>query len=177
LNFFMTRSSVRPWFGFALRAIERMSSARRRAIYAVRLGAMGKGCNVYPLARIYVPSEVRLGDAVVINDFVHIWGGGGVEIGAHTIIAAGSVITSQTHDAGAYGMGRRYRDTNVAAAVRIGRNVWIGSNAVVLPGVTIGDNSIVGAGAVVTRDIPPLSVVVGVPARVIRTVTAPISDG
>jgi acetyltransferase-like isoleucine patch superfamily enzyme len=52
----------------------------------------------------------------------------------------------------------------------IGKNVWIGSNATILPGVTIGDGSIVAAGAVVTKDVPPNTVVGGVPARIIKTV-------
>jgi maltose O-acetyltransferase len=56
-----------------------------------------------------------------------------------------------------------------ARAIRIGNDVWIGGGAVVLPGVTIGDRSIVGAGAVVVRDVPPDTVVVGNPARVVRT--------
>jgi galactoside O-acetyltransferase len=50
----------------------------------------------------------------------------------------------------------------------IERNVWIGANATILPGVRVGHGSVVGAGAVVARDVPPLSVVLGVPARVAR---------
>jgi acetyltransferase-like isoleucine patch superfamily enzyme len=59
----------------------------------------------------------------------------------------------------------------VTAPVVIEDDVWLGTNAVVLPGVTVGRGSIVGAGAVVTADVPPFSVVAGVPARVIRTLT------
>ena len=55
--------------------------------------------------------------------------------------------------------------------IHIGKNVWIGSNAVVLPGVTIGDNSIIGAGSVVTRDIPADVVAMGSPCRVLRKIT------
>ncbi|MCC5838547.1 MAG: acyltransferase [Opitutales bacterium] len=55
------------------------------------------------------------------------------------------------------------------APVRIGRNVWIGTRAIILPGVAIGDHSVIGAGTVVARDVPERSVVVGVPARVIST--------
>lgn len=58
------------------------------------------------------------------------------------------------------------RDT--VADLRIGNDVWIGLNAIIMPGLTIGDGAIVGAGAVVTRDVPPYTVVVGAPARMIR---------
>ena len=56
-----------------------------------------------------------------------------------------------------------------ASPIRIGRDVWIGGGAVVLPGVTIGDRSVVGAGSVVVSDVPPGTVVVGNPARIVRT--------
>ena len=52
--------------------------------------------------------------------------------------------------------------------VKIGDDVWIGRRVIILPGVTIGDGCIIGAGAVITKDIPPYSVVVGVPAKVVR---------
>ena len=55
-----------------------------------------------------------------------------------------------------------------ASPIRIGSNVWIGGGAIILPGVTIGDNSVVGAGSIVVRDVPPANVVVGNPARIIR---------
>ena len=54
-----------------------------------------------------------------------------------------------------------------AAPVTIGRNVWIGTRAIILPGVTIGDHSVIGAGAVVSRDVPDRAVVVGSPARIV----------
>ena len=54
--------------------------------------------------------------------------------------------------------------------VIIGKNVWIGDHATLLPGVTVGDGAIIAAGAVVTKDVPPRAIVAGVPAKVIRTV-------
>ena len=60
----------------------------------------------------------------------------------------------------------------VPAPVVIGAGAWIGSNATILPGVTIGDGAVVAAASVVTKDVPPRTVVVGSPARVIRTIEA-----
>jgi maltose O-acetyltransferase len=66
-----------------------------------------------------------------------------------------------------YPSGRR-RHLGIAKPVTIGDDVWIGGNAVILPGVTIGNNCVVAAGAVVTKDVPANSLVAGVPARIIK---------
>jgi acetyltransferase-like isoleucine patch superfamily enzyme len=87
----------------------------------------------------------------------------GVLIGAHCKIAAGAVIDDGTYHA--VSPDRPCRD----AAISIGRNVWINPGARIGPGVTIGDHSAIGAGAVVTRDIPARSFAAGVPARVVST--------
>jgi acetyltransferase-like isoleucine patch superfamily enzyme len=133
-----------------------------------RLGSLGVGTKISKDVRIYCPKQVKLGSGVVLNDFVHVWGAGGVSIGAQSIVAAHVVITSQTHDLEAASRNTLYRDTSIMAPVTIGDNVWIGSNASILPGVTIGDGAVVGAGAVVTKDVPTRAVVAGVPARVLR---------
>lgn len=59
---------------------------------------------------------------------------------------------------------------NHYAPIKLGKSVWVGSNATILAGVTIGDWAVVAAGAVVTRDVPPLTIVGGVPAKVIRKI-------
>jgi maltose O-acetyltransferase len=152
----------------AWRLIERLRWALRGLWWRMRLGELGKGARVYPKARIYHPRQVRLGPEVVLNDFVHIWGGGGVEIGADTIIAAHSAIISQTHDVAALAAGRLYRETARFEPVIIGRNVWIGTGCTILPGVRIGDNVIVGAHSLVNRDVPAGTIVMGTPAKVVR---------
>jgi len=63
------------------------------------------------------------------------------------------------------------RGTLHPAPITIGKNVWIGSNAVILAGVTVGDGAIIAAGAVVTKNVPPNTVVGGVPAKIIKTIT------
>jgi maltose O-acetyltransferase len=110
------------------------------------------------------PEAVVLEDDVSIASFVHIWGAGGVRVGARTMVGAHAAITSLTHDPDAPDMSRSL----VRARVHIGADVWIGSGAVIHPGVTIGDGAVVGSGAVVLEDVPAGAVVVGVPARVTR---------
>jgi acetyltransferase-like isoleucine patch superfamily enzyme len=116
---------------------------------------------------------LHVGERVAINAFVHIWANCRVTIGDNSMIASHVQITTSTHD---YRV-RPYRDFRTDAPVSIGRNVWIGSGAIVLPGVTIGDNSVIGAGSVVTRDVPCDTVVAGVPARPVRSLAYETSTG
>ena len=67
-----------------------------------------------------------------------------------------------------HGLSIETRNITYPSPVIIGKNVWIGSNATILPGITIGNNSVVAAGAVVTKDVPKNTVVAGVPAKVIK---------
>ncbi|SHE13303.1 Galactoside O-acetyltransferase [Chlamydia abortus] len=69
-----------------------------------------------------------------------------------------------------HGLSLEIRNITFPSPVVIGKNVWIGSNATILPGVTIGDNSVVAAGAVVTKDVPENTVVAGVLAKVIKEI-------
>ncbi len=109
--------------------------------------------------------NMRVGENCAIASFVHIWSNERVTIGADTIIAAHVQISTSTHNY----RRRPYRSERIDKPVTIGKNVWIGSGAIVLPGVIIGDNAVVGAGSVVTKDIPANSLAYGTPARVIRT--------
>jgi maltose O-acetyltransferase len=139
-------------------------AANRRGYWRAKLGAFGVDCNIYPSVVIHSPKSVIIGDRVNIAEFVHIWGGGGVQIGNDVAIASHVVIASQTHDKNA----QLFSDSQRMMHVKIGKNVWIGSGAVILPGVRIGEGSVIGAQAVVTGDVPPRSVVLGVPGRVVE---------
>lgn len=135
----------------------------QQAYWKTQLKTMGANAVVLPKVIIRFPEMVELGDNVIIGEFVHIWGLGGVTIGKDTMIAAHSSIISQTHDK----YSRIYRESKILKPVVIGNNVWIGSGATILPGVTIGSGAIIGAGAVVTKNVDAGSVVVGVPAKVL----------
>ena len=94
---------------------------------------------------------------------------GPVTIGSHVNLAQGITITALNHNF--KDSDKRIDEQGVSTnPVTIGNDIWIGANAVVLPGVTIGDHSVVAAGAVVTKDVPPHSLVAGVPAKVIKQI-------
>ncbi len=114
-----------------------------------------------------VQDDARLvvGDYAFIGTGTEIDVEQAVSIGAHALIAPNVFITDHTHNSAA-GV-RLDEQGSRSAPVIIGEDAWIGTRAVILPGVTIGDGAIVGAGAVVTKDIPPNAIAVGVPATVI----------
>jgi len=108
---------------------------------------------------IYHPEGLRLGNDVAIGEFSHIRASGGVTIGNRVLLASHVVVTSRTHPLAP----PRWGVTEDRPIV-IEDDVWIGAGAIVLPGVTLGRGSVVAAGAVVTRSVPPMTVVAGVPA-------------
>lgn len=105
--------------------------------------------------------RVELGARVAVNSFVRIFGHGSVWIGDDVQVGPGTLITTTGHE----------YDGDLEAQfqpVRIGRRAWIGANVTILPGVQVGECAVVGAGSVVTKDIPSHCVAVGVPARVVK---------
>ena len=93
---------------------------------------------------------------------------GPVTIGNHVNLAQGITVTALNHNFTEKDM--RIDEQGVSTTpVTIGDDIWIGANAVILPGVTIGNHSVVAAGAVVTKDVPPHTLVAGVPAKIIKT--------
>ena len=90
-----------------------------------------------------------------------------VTLGDHVAVASG--VRFITHDGGVHVFRYEFPDLDVFGPITMGNNVFIGINVILMPGVKIGDNCVIGTGAVVTHDIPPNSVAVGVPAKVIKT--------
>jgi acetyltransferase-like isoleucine patch superfamily enzyme len=109
---------------------------------------------------------IQLGEQVEINNMTIIDGTGGVAIGDRSLIGPGVRIISYQHRFDARQAIRE--QASDAQPIDIGRDVWIGANAIILAGVTVGEGAVIGAGAVVSRDIPAWAVAVGVPARVVR---------
>jgi acetyltransferase-like isoleucine patch superfamily enzyme len=134
------------------------------------LKACGERVHFQAPVTITGPSHVEIGCDVAFAAYVHIWGDGGVRIGNRVMIGTHTSISSITHD---HNQNIMY-DTVILKPVTIEDDVWISSNSVILPGVTIGKGAVIGAGAVVNRDVPPLHVVAGVPARTIKTRSVPV---
>jgi len=115
-------------------------------------------------AHAYLHGPLTLGDHVTINP--RCWlesGAGGLHIGDHTRIATGVYIVAFNHGMAPNRLIREQPTTS--KGIHIGADVWIGAGAGITDGVTIGDHAVVAMGAVVTRDVPPWTLVAGVPAR------------
>lgn len=110
--------------------------------------------------------NIHVGDRFLANYNVTILDRAEVHIGDNVLLAPGVLITTVNH---AMNAAERRENICVAMPVVLGDDVWVGGNATILPGVHIGNNVIVAAGAVVNRDVPDNCLVAGVPARVIRT--------
>lgn len=131
---------------------------------AVHTDHLALGAKSYIAGFAYLTHDVTIGADCTLNPFTTVRGeirmGDGVRIGAHTSILGfnhGMAPDRSVH-----------RQPTTSAGIRIGSDVWIGSHVVILDGVTIGDHCVIGAGSVVTRDLPDWSIAVGNPARVIR---------
>lgn len=131
------------------------------------LAEVGENCYVEPPLHANWGCHTHFGNNVYANfnltlvDDTDIFVGDNVMFGPNvTLATAGHPVDPELR--------RKVAQFNLP--IRIGNNVWIGANAVVLPGITIGDNSVIGAGSVVTRDVPPDVVAVGNPCRVLRPI-------
>ena len=109
--------------------------------------------------------NIKIGKNVFINACCRFQDQGGIEIGDGSLIGHNTTIATLNHD-----FNPAKRQNLTPRPVKIGKNVWIGSDCTILPGVTIGDGAIIGAGSVVTKSIPTNTIAVGNPARVIKKI-------
>lgn len=107
--------------------------------------------------------NISVGKNVFFNTGCTFQDRGGITVGDGTMIGQNVTLLTLNH-----GFALKDRNTTYPLPIVIGQNVWISANATVVPGVTIGDNAVIAAGAVVTKDVPKNAVVAGVPAKVIR---------
>lgn len=142
--------------------------ARREALLKEMFAEIGEGCYIEPPfyanwggAHVHFGKNVYANFGLTCVDDTHIYVGDGTMFGPHvTLATAGHPIRPDL----------RAATYQYNMPIRIGRNCWLGAGVIVLPGVTIGDDTVVGAGSVVTRDLPAGVVAVGSPCRVLREI-------
>jgi len=124
---------------------------------------IGRHTSIHRGCRLYLPPRVRIANNTIINRDVLLDGRMGLHIGANVSISEGAAIFTLEHDPNSPNFANR------GAAVHIEDFVFVGARAIILPGVTVGRGAVVAAGAVVTHDVAPFTIVGGVPARPIGT--------
>lgn len=124
-----------------------------------------EGFGLFPPVYTDFGRNITVGKRVFINAGCCFQDQGGIEIGDDCLIGHEVVFATLNHVPDP-----ARRADMVAAPIKLGKGVWIGAHATLLAGVTVGDNAIVAAGAVVTKDVPPNTVVGGVPAKIIKTI-------
>ena len=125
---------------------------------------VGEGFRIFPPFHADFGMNIHIGRDVFINEGCCFQDHGGIWIGDGSMIGQQVVMATLDHD-----LDPAHRQDMFPSPIRIGRNVWIGAHATILRNVTIGDGAVVAAGAVVTRDVPPNTVVAGVPAKVVKS--------
>jgi len=139
----------------------------RQTILQKLLGKIGQNSIIEPPFYCVYGENIHIGDHVYLNILCNILDCNMVSIGNHVMIGPSAQIYTAAHDLQAEA---RNQGWEVAKPIIIEDNVWIGGSAILLPGVRIGQNAVVGAGAVVTRSVPANTIVAGNPARVIREI-------
>lgn len=137
----------------------------QQGVISKLFGSMGQNVYMQPPFNCDVGSNIHVGEGFLTNYNVMILDVGPVRIGDNCMIGPNTVISTVNHP---LDPAERRKKLSIVSPVTIGDDVWIGANCTILPGVTIGNNVVVAAGAVVTKDVPSDCIVAGVPARVIR---------
>lgn len=130
-------------------------------------GAIGEGSQVLAPFRCNYGTHIYIGSYTFINFNVSMLDVGEITIGDNVLIGPGTGLFTAIHPTDP---GIRAKGVQKAKPIFIEDKVWIGGNVTTLPGVKIGEGAIIGAGAVVTKDIPPMAIAVGNPARIVRYV-------
>ncbi len=137
------------------------SHTYRKLIYRIAGIKIGKGSTIHMKARFYDPRNISIGEDSIIGEGVVLDGRDKLSIGSHVDIATEVMIYNSQHDVNQ----ENFSAEN--APVKIEDYVFIGPRVIILAGVTVGRGAVIGAGAVVTKDVPPYAIVGGVPAKII----------
>ena len=142
---------------------------------ALREGRLEIGANALLEPGVWItapaPARIRIGAGTFLNLGVMVAAMELVEIGSHCMFANGCFVTDADHRFDDPDRPITWQGFRSKGPTRVGDNVWCGANVVITSGVTVGERSVIGANSVVNSDVPPYSIAVGAPARVIKQVT------
>lgn len=157
---------------------------KKNELFKELLGEVGENTFIYTPFQCNLGFNIKFGKNCFANVNCVFLDTDSIEIGDNTMLAPGVNVFTANHPSktterivpldddvefnGEYDDDTEYTFTNFSQPVKIGKRCWIGANAIILPGVTIGDNCVVAAGSVVTKDVPSNCTVAGVPARIIK---------
>ena len=161
------RRAVQEWM-YELNALHPRDATQKDALLRRLLGAAGQRLHIELPFRCDYGYNIRVGENFYANYNCTILDCAPVTIGDNVLLAPNVSLFTAGH---ALHPVPRAEEWEFARPITLGNNVWLGGNVVVLPGVSIGDNTVVGAGSVVTRDLPANVVAVGNPCRVLREIT------
>ena len=123
---------------------------------------VGKGCHVYPRAVIWAPWNLELGRVVAIADDAEVYNPSPIKIGDYAVVSQGAYLCGASHEY------RSWKFQVVSRPITIGNHSWVAARSIVNMGVNIGEGCIIGAGSVVTKDMPAWTVCAGNPCRPIK---------
>ena len=153
---------------FEINSIRPSDAARRDVLLRGLLGAAGNNMVINPPFRCDFGHNIHIGDNFIGNFNLTVLDEAKVSIGDNVMIGPNCTLATITH---AMLPDQRNAGIMRALPITIGNNVWLASNVTVLPGVKIGDNSVIGAGSVVTKSVPASTFAAGNPCRPIRPIT------
>ena len=134
-----------------------------RALLLKIFGAnLGEDCHIYPGAKIWAPWNLQCGDRVAIADGAEIYNPSIIQLCDDAIVSQGAYLCGASHD---------YRENSfplTTSPIVLERRAWVAARAIVMMGVRLGEGCVIGAGSVVTTDMPPWSVCAGNPCKVIK---------
>jgi len=147
---------------FLFRVSPRPFHVWRRLVLSCFGAKVGRGCHVYPKATIWAPWNLNLGEAACVGDRAEIYNPSRIQIGDYAVVSQGAYLCGASHDY------RRWDFPLITKPITIGKHAWVAARVIVQMGVCVGDGCVIGAGSVVTKDMPAWSVCAGNPCRVLR---------
>ena len=161
---------MKIFYSFLIKIQDLIIVERLKRVKAL-LKFCGSNVTIHHTCNIILPQRMEIGHNSYISSYTTMYATFGIKIGDNCLISSNCGISSVNHAINSSNrMKTQHLDHLESKPVVIGNNVWIGMNACILPGVTIGNNSIIGSGSVVTKDVPANEIWVGNPARFVKKV-------